>query len=405
MGKWRKWEDDSQSDKFDKFSKIRRKKAQGKFTDKAGDFELAESEWKNVDEKDLFRARVVEVHKRYAFVSPEPVQGEIQTRDVWLATLARKFLTSSRGERNFVVVGDRVLCRQAREGEKTGGDDLAQCAILHRSPRISEICRMDPSHKMRMHLLASNVEQMIVVASFLSPKIRWGLLDRCLVLAEMNRIPAVIVLNKKDLFDESDDSEFKEDCLARMAAYERMGYPVYSLQMLKSSTATKANLKKIKERLSKCISMVVGHSGVGKSTLVNMFKPELEQHVEPDADIFYKGRHTTSFASFLRLGTGGYLIDTPGVRSFAVGQLDAISLTDAFREFRPYLGRCKFRECAHADEPDCAIRAAVEQGEVAPWRYHSFRGILGQDTGREGRTRELNLDDESSALDEKFDEE
>ena len=132
-----------------------------------------------------------------------------------------------------------------------------------------------------------------------------------------------------------------------------------------------------------------GHSGVGKSSLINRFRPEIVQEVEPNSDIFYKGRHTTTYASFLKLGTGGSVIDTPGIRSFLLGERSSIDLSYAFVEMRPYLGQCKFRECRHIDEPDCQVLAAKERGEISERRYKSYLGLLLGDTGREGRIRDL----------------
>ena len=115
--------------------------------------------------------------------------------------------------------------------------------------------------------------------------------------------------------------------------------------------------------------------------------------MEEDDNIFYKGRHTTSFASFIKLGTGGYVIDTPGIRSFTFEEKTAIELSHCFVEFRPLLGKCKYRECRHMDEPDCKVLAAVAAGTISRWRYKSYLGILLGATGREGRIRDLPLDE------------
>ncbi len=391
MAKWR-YREGQNTDHLEKVGKIRKSRARKKYSDRAEDFELPESEWSTIEGEGLFKARVVEVHKRYAFVSVEEIPLQINTRDVWLATVARKFLVGERGERNFVCVGDRVLCRPADESERQTREDLPQCAILHRTPRNSTIARLDPGHAERMHVLASNVDHMLVVASYLAPKVRWGLIDRCLVMAEYQGIPASIVLNKSDLLATA-DQEFVDDCARRIENYRSIGYPVYSLQLNGEGVTEDPQFQRIVESMHRHINLVMGHSGVGKSSLVNHLRPELEQMVEPESDIFYKGRHTTTFASLLRLGVGGYVVDTPGVRSFAIGEIDAIQLTHCFRDFRPYLGRCKFRECQHVDQPDCAVREAVDLGHIAAWRYRSFLGILSGETGREGRVRELDLDD------------
>ena len=126
---------------------------------------------------------------------------------------------------------------------------------------------------------------------------------------------------------------------------------------------------------------------------MNLFKPELVQAVEPDEDIFYKGRHTTSYASFIKLGTGGFVIDTPGVRSFLIREDSPIHLTHCFVEMRPFLGKCGFRECRHIDEPDCKVLEAVESGKISRWRYKSYLGLLLGTTGRQGRTRDHEVEE------------
>src|SRR5690606_33316642 len=140
------------------------------------------------------------------------------------------------------------------------------------------------------------------------------------------------------------------------------------------------------------ITVLSGHSGVGKSTLVNLFEPEIIQAVEENSDIFYKGRHTTSYASFIKLNQGGYIIDTPGIRSFALEKLEPIDLAYGFKEIRAFLGKCKYRECRHIEEPGCAVKEAVDTGSIFERRYHSYAGILLGTTGREGRTREEDME-------------
>ena len=175
--------------------------------------------------------------------------------------------------------------------------------------------------------------------------------------------------------------------------YRSIGYQVLTMQANAPGAKKSAAVQKLGEILKGKITLLSGHSGVGKSSLVNLFRPEIEQAVEEDDNIFYKGRHTTSFASFIKLGSGGYVIDTPGIRSFTFEEKGPIELSHCFVEFRPFLGQCKYRECRHIDEPDCAIRAAVEAGALTRWRYKSYLGILLGATGREGRIRDLPLDE------------
>jgi ribosome biogenesis GTPase len=348
-------------------------------------FELEESKWPM--DRGSFKARVVEVHKRYVFVSPEPTLGDIRTRDVWLAGMARRNLQAVRKERNVFSVGDRVLCLPGQVTEDK--ESLPQCTVLYRAPRTNQLARLDPMVPERKHVLACNVDQIVIVASYLAPKVKWGLIDRYLVLAEEESIPAVIILNKKDLLKKEGSPELKALCEKYEAIYQSLGYPCLSFCAQKSGKDAKALLAKL---FNGKITLLSGHSGVGKSSLVNLLKPEIVQDVESES-ILTKGRHTTSYASFIKLKTGGYVIDTPGIRSFLVDEYSAIDLSHRFVEMRPYLGQCRYRECSHISEPECAVREAVEKGLISPLRYQSYIGILTGATGREGRIRD-GFDDE-----------
>jgi len=421
------WDEDENSEAFEKFSKIRkREKRKSRAGDLATRFEIPEKEWDSQAVEGAFAARVVEVHKRYAFVSPEAERGQVRTNDVWLATIARRHLTARREQRNFVCVGDRVLCRPAREDELASTSELPQCLVEALAPRATRLVRRDPMTPEREHILCSNVDQLAVVASFRKPLVKWGLIDRYLVLAESEGIRPLIILNKRDLLDDeagelerSEASEiaregnegagdaevagsaaggrdlrsFRRKCEERIVLYRSLGYEVFTMQANMKGVARDPEVKRLAGALKGKITAFSGHSGVGKSSIVNLYKPELVQAVEPDEDIFYKGRHTTSYASFLKLGSGGYVIDTPGVRSFLLREDSPIHLTHCFVEMRPLLGKCAFRECRHVDEPDCQVRAAVESGKITPWRYKSYLGLLLGTTGRQGRTRDLEVEE------------
>jgi ribosome biogenesis GTPase len=396
--KWdkRSWENEDRSDRFERVGKMKRRHKTAAGASALEDtFEVAEGDWPSKF-PDGFAARVVEVHKRYAFVSKEIQVGEVDTSDVWLATIARKFLTAKREGRNFVCVGDRVLCVPTNEKDKTTKSDLPQCVIQHLSPRRTKIARRDPSLDGREHILATNIDQVMIVASYLSPKVRWGLIDRYLTIAEWEGVEPIIVLNKRDLLGSEATPAFRDECTAMVALYRKIGYPVLSIQANAPKAMKDPEVQALQSMLKGKITGFSGHSGVGKSSIINLFKPELVQVVEEDSDIFYKGRHTTTFASFIKLGTGGYVIDTPGIRSFPINTFEAIDLTHCYREMRPWLGKCKFRECRHIDEPECKIKDAMERGEISEWRYKSYLGILLGETGREGRVREELHDTELS---------
>ncbi len=389
MSKWkyRGPEDGDQHFSYDKIRRAKDKRKKYKADDVS--FEQPEDTWFSEgaeERKAWFPARVVEVHKRYAFVNPEREIGEVDTRDVWLATVARRHLQSRRGERNTIVVGDRVLCRPTDDRDVDLGTDIPCCVIEHAAPRKSQIARQDPAVKEREHILASNVDQLLIVASYCNPLIKWGLIDRYLILAEEQHIPAIIILNKEDLLAE-ESTEFRESCALQAQIYRELGYQVFSLKV-EFQDWNSPEIQEIHRLMDGKVTLLSGHSGVGKSSLVNLFRPEIQQDVEPNSDIFYKGRHTTTYASMIRLGRGGYVIDTPGIRSFVLGDRSAIELSYGFVEIRALMGQCKFRECRHVDEPDCAVREAVATGSISERRYRSYVSIMQGETGREGRTRD-----------------
>lgn len=386
---WRLFESDD--DRFERFSRMKpRERKSSKSASLEEEFEAPEAQWSERFPLG-FAARVVEVHKRYAFISPEAEVGKISTRDVWLATIARKFLQAKRQQRNFIVVGDRVICTPATEDHAGVVSDLPQCVIQGLSPRISLIKRQDPQRSDMEHILASNVDQLLIVASYVGPTVKWGLIDRYLVLAELQGIRPIIVLNKKDLLT-GEKEEFRISCAENTAVYEALGYKVYSVQANAKNAKKNPDVQDLRMELKGRISMLSGHSGVGKSSLVNLFDPELVQAVEANEDIFYKGRHTTSYASFIKLGTGGYVIDTPGIRSFVLQDFSHRELAQGFVEFHNFLGQCRYQGCRHLDEPECAIRAAVDVGSISLRRYESYKGILQGTTGREGRVRDIDFD-------------
>ncbi len=320
--------------------KIRRGKKHRKKLQNQESLELDESEWRVFG--DDFTARVVEVQKRYVFVSPEEKSGEIKTCDVWLATVPRKFLTMTKKERNLVCVGDRVLCRPATDRDQPANTDLPSAVIKHRSVRKAKIARCDPLRPELEHVLASNVDQLVVVVSYLKPTVKFGLIDRYLLLAEEQGLAVTIVFNKQDLLNLGKPG-FKNKCNEMLDLYKSLGYEVITVSAHDGFASDEC--QRLASQLAGKISILSGHSGVGKSSLVNLFDPEIVQEVEENDDIFYKGRHTTTYASFIKLkAIGGYVIDTPGIRSFLLGERGSIALSAGFREFAPELGQCKYRE-------------------------------------------------------------
>lgn len=368
-------------DDYVKKEKIRKKSSKSFAEQDKKEFVLSDKkELQTLLKKGYFLARVVEVQKKYVFLAPEKKELKMDTRDVWLSTVAKKFLQNQRSERNFIVVGDKVVCLTS---EHSDSEEFPQCTIEYRLPRETQISRVDPLLKTREHILASNLSQLVIVASYLSPPVRWGLIDRFLVQAEHEHLKPVIILNKKDLLKEEATEAFKKECREQEKIYTDLGYRVIPFETL--SLASRKKPPKILHDLFKGhITLIAGHSGVGKSSITNLLKPEIEQDVE-ELEIFRKGRHTTTYTSLLKLENGGFIIDTPGIRSFTLTELEPVQLSWGFLEMRPYLNQCRYRACKHFNEPGCAIIEAVAEKKIAERRYQSYLNILFNTQRREGR--------------------
>jgi ribosome biogenesis GTPase len=400
---WRKYLDESESRRRDRLVKIEKiKKQKRSVRGRVVDDWLVDAPLKEGDESESEfadrlqgliaagqrRGRVIEVHKRNIFVAEENEQGNPETELLWLCSVAKRHFQRAHKERNFVVVGDRILFEADAEvafdaDGQPKNTDLPRGVIQHAFTRHSRIARRDPLNPEWEHVMLANIDLLVVVASVFHPEVRWGLIDRFLVQAELEGLSAAIVLNKVDLLDNPKlaTPEFMERYKKRVAIYKSIGYDVFEICALKPKK-TQAEVKLLRETFKGKLIGFAGHSGVGKSSLLNLMKPEFEQIVDDNPDIFYKGRHTTTYNSLLQLGIGAYAIDTPGVRSFSVDGFDSITLSECFPEFRGY--KCHYRECTHDHEPQCGIKTAVEEGKISRERYRSFLGLLKGISFREG---------------------
>lgn len=253
-----------------------------------------------------------------------------------------------------LVTGDRVVWRS---GEPLG-------VIVAVLPRHSQLSRPDPYGDMKT--IAANIDRiMIVIAPY--PEPYGNLIDRYLVAAETLAIQPIILLNKTDRIDDSNREMLQE----LQDRYQSLGY-----EWLNVSTQTEQGLPELIAYLAHYTSVFVGQSGVGKSSLINMLLPEQNLKVGALSEISQQGTHTTTTAQLFHFPAGGDLIDSPGIREFGLWHMDEQGLLEGFVEFRPLLGHCKFRDCAHESEPGCAIRKALEDGTIDPVRMASFRYIL-----------------------------
>ncbi len=262
------------------------------------------------------------------------------------------------GEALKLAVGDDVIVEQSERG------DAWAIAEIH--PRRSRLARPAPGTEYRERVVVANVDQVLVVFAAAEPEPHPRMLDRFLVIAAANDIPARIVINKIDLVPE-------DDVRARFAAYERAGYPLHL-----TSAVTGAGLDSLASALQGRSTAISGPSGVGKSSLLNATFPGFDLRVGEISRSVNKGRHTTVGASMHPLpdSEGGFAVDTPGLREVGIWELDPRELDECFIEFRPYIEQCRFGDCRHRAEPGCAVRDAVAADEVSGDRYDSYLRLL-----------------------------
>jgi ribosome biogenesis GTPase / thiamine phosphate phosphatase len=259
-----------------------------------------------------------------------------------------------------IAVGDQVLFT---ENEGLTGQITA---VLPRRNRVSRrgAIPMPGAHPFEQ-VIAANVDRIIPVFAATRPAPHWGLLDRYLVLAEAAGIPALICITKTDLLDNPAGLE------ADLEAYRQIGYPI-----IHTSSAQGEGIEELKQALQGRISVLMGKSGVGKSSLLNSLQPGLGLRINEVGRESGKGKHTTTGMQMFALDFGGAVVDTPGIRELGIWDVDGRDLALFFPEMRPYLGLCKFRaDCRHEEEPGCAVRKAVMNNQISPRRYQSYLKI------------------------------
>jgi ribosome biogenesis GTPase len=260
---------------------------------------------------------------------------------------------------NPVAVGDVVLMDLEDKEEEQ--------AMIHTvQDRRNYIVRVSPHNKHQKHIVASNLDLVLLIATITQPQTSLGFIDRFLVTAEAYRVPAILVINKTDLLSKEDEYDLHR----WQKIYEEIGYRVMPISAHKPET-----LQALKEMLQDKTTLFSGHSGVGKSTLINQLIPDLDLRTEIVSDYSGKGQHTTTFAEMFDLPNGGNIIDTPGVKEFGLIDMTQDELALYFPEMQRLLSQCRFNNCKHINEPGCAVKAAVGKDFVSEERYQSYLSI------------------------------
>lgn len=263
---------------------------------------------------------------------------------------------------NPVAVGDKVDFIPDKD-ENAG-------LITKIFPRNNHIIRKSTNLSKLSHIIAANIDQALLVASLFEPRTSMGFIDRFLVTAEAYHIPANIVFNKTDLYDEKLHVKLREIT----QIYDAAGYPCYSVSAL-----TGENVEVLKSGLKNKINLFTGVSGVGKSALINALDPGLSLRTGLISDYHKKGKHTTTFPEMHPLSFGGFVIDTPGIREFGLVDFRKEEIAERFPEMRRFMHDCLFSNCTHIHEPKCAVKNAVERGEIPSSRYESYLRIFRDD--------------------------
>ena len=261
---------------------------------------------------------------------------------------------------NPIAVGDKVEMELENEVESTA-------TISEIKERRNYVARVSPHNKHQHHIIASNVDQSVLFATLRDPKTSQGFMDRFLVACEMHHVPAVIVFNKSDIYQKKEMEKFE----LLKSIYEAVGYKVLLVSVLKNE-----GLDEIKALLKDKTTLMSGHSGVGKSTLISSIFPDLVLRILEVSGWSGKGMHSTTFSEMFDLPFGGRIIDTPGIRELGLVDLTKQELSGYFPEMKALVNDCQFNNCLHYNEPGCAVKAAVNKGDISEERYISYLTIM-----------------------------
>lgn len=259
---------------------------------------------------------------------------------------------------NPLAVGDHVEFNEVAQDESP---------VIHAiADRKNYIIRKATKLSKQVHIIAANLDQAILITTIKHPNVKVGFINRFLVTAEAYSIPGIVVFNKVDLYDQAAMDTLQE----LLETYESVGY-----KCLVTSVETGENLDEFKALLKDKVSLLSGHSGVGKSSIINKVEPGLDLKTADISEFNEKGRHTTTFAEMFPLSEGGSIIDTPGIKSFGLFDFKQSDLGHYFPEMRDVMNNCGFNDCTHVNEPRCAVKQAVENGTISYSRYESYLNL------------------------------
>ena len=276
------------------------------------------------------------------------------------ARILGKFKIEGLTSTNPIAVGDQVNIEMENELE-------SGVTITEIDERKNYITRTSPANKHQHHIIASNLDQSLLFATLKDPKTSSGFIDRFLVTSEAYHIPSILVFNKSDLYKAKEEARFAE--VNRI--YSSIGYKLYSM-----SLETGEGVAELKNSLKDKVTLLSGHSGVGKSTFINILFPGMNVKTQVVSGWSGKGLHSTTFAEMFDLPSGGKIIDTPGIRELGLVDIPKTELSHYFPEMRALVNDCQFNNCMHINEPGCAVKAAIEKGGIHPDRYFSYLNIL-----------------------------
>jgi ribosome biogenesis GTPase len=292
----------------------------------------------------------------------------LEDGEIIKATIRGKLRIEGLKTTNPIAAGDRV--ELTASSDTNSQDSTVSYSIQSILPRKNYIVRKSTNLSKQMQIIAANVDHAYLLVTLKSPVTQIGFIDRFLVSAEAFRIPTTLLFNKIDLFGAEEERLFTE----LSAIYTSLGYTCHRI-----CAENEAQISFLRKELKEKQVMISGNSGVGKTTLVNSLDPTLTLRTGEISKVHEQGKHTTTFAEMHSLASGGYIIDTPGIRAFGVIDLEKEHMAHYFPEMRNLIGACRFHNCLHLNEPNCAVKAAVEKDEMSFSRYQSYLDLMYED--------------------------